>query len=57
MVNGSALRCEGMTDELTLTIGLCKVSRSLAVVRGIKYGILETNILARLNVQINVATN
>ena len=54
-VDGSALRCEGMTDGLTLTIGLSKVSKSFYVVRGLQYGILWTDILAYLNVQIDVA--
>ena len=55
MVDGCALRCEGMTDELTLTIGSSKVSKSFCVVRGLEYGILGTDILAHLNVQIDVA--
>ena len=45
MVDGSALLCEGMTDELTLTIGPCNVSNSFYVVRGLEYGILTMNIL------------
>ena len=56
MVDGSALRCEGMTDMLTLTIGPSKISQSFYVVRGLEYGILGTDILAHLNVQIDVAT-
>ncbi len=43
MVDGSALQCESMTDELTLTIGTSKVSKSFYVVRGIEYGILGTD--------------
>ena len=56
MVDGSALRCKGMTDELTLKIGPSKVSKSFNVVRGLEYGILGTDILAHFNMQIDVAT-
>ena len=56
MVDGFALRCEGMTDMLTLTIGPSKISQSFYVVRGLEHGILGTDILAHLNVQIDVAT-
>ena len=56
MVDGSALRCAGMTDMLTLTISPSKISQSFYVVRGLEYGILGTDILAHLNVQIDVAT-
>ena len=55
-VDGAALQCESMTDELKLTISLSKVSKSFYVVRGLEYGILGTDIPARLNLQIDVAT-
>ena len=45
-----------MTDGLTLTIGPSKVSKSFYVVRGLEYGILCTDMLAYVNVQIEVAT-
>ena len=56
MIDGSALQCEGMRNELTLTIGPSKVSKPFYVVRGLEYDILGTGILAHLNVQIDVAT-
>ena len=54
MVDGTALQCEGVTDA-TVTLGPRKVSSWFYVVRGLKYGILGTDVLASLEIQIDVA--
>ena len=44
----------GVTDA-TVTLGPFKVSSSFYVVRGLKYGILGTEVMASLEIQIDVA--
>ena len=53
MVDGTALQWEGVTDA-TVTLWPRKVSSSFYVVRGLKYGILGTDVLASLEIQIDV---
>ena len=54
MADGTALQCEDVTDA-TVTLGPRKVSSWFYVVRGLKYGILGTDVLASLEIQIDVA--
>ena len=46
---------QGHITDATLTLGPRKVSSSFYVVRGLKYGILGTDVLASIEIQIDVA--
>ena len=52
-MDGTAFQCEGVTDA-TMTLGPRKVSSSFYVVRGLKYGILGTDVLASSEIPIDV---
>ena len=51
IVDGTALRCDGTS----LQLGSHKVHSSFYVVQGIEYGIMGTDILSTIEVQIDVA--
>ena len=54
MVDGTILRCEGMVNEF-IRLGSRGIRASFYVVKGISYGILGTDVLSSLAVQIDVA--
>ena len=56
MVDGTALRCEG-TVVTSLQLRSHKVHSSFYVVQGIEYGIMGTDTVSTLEVQIEVAHN
>ena len=54
MVDSTVLRCKGMVNEFIQLVSR-GIRASFYVVRGISYGILGTDVLSSLAVQIDVA--